>query len=192
MHLHRSIRPLAAAAAGLLLLAGCGDDDSAGTDEDVTVEDVTEEPGLDFNALGEVVTDGDQYLGQEVMVSGEVTAQVDDRVFHIASEPGTNGLLIVSEQPIVDRLDSDDVVEVVGTVREVSPSTFETEFGLPFDDDYDSFGGRHAILATSVEVVGQADDEVDAPAEGDDESELDDDEEISDLGEDEDIGDVES
>ena len=190
MYLPRSARTLAAAAAGLLLLAACGDDDSAGTEEDVTVEDVTEEPGLDFNSLGEVVADGDQYLGQEVTVSGEVTAQINDRVFHIASEPGTNGLLIVSEEPIVDRLDSDDVVEVTGTVREVSASTFETEFGMPYDEDYDSLGGRHAILATSVEVVGQADDEIDAPAEGGDGSELDEDEEVEDFGEDDGTGDL--
>lgn len=164
MHLPRPARALAAAAASLLLLAGCGDDDSAGTDEDVSVEDVTEEPGLDYGPLGEVVEDGDQFLGEEVTVSGEVTAQVDDRVFHIASEPGTNGLLIVSEEPIVDRLDSNAVVEVTGTVRELSASTFETEFGLPYDEDYDSFGGRHAILATDVEIVGTVDDEIDGPA----------------------------
>ena len=162
MPLPRTVRPLAAAAAGLLLLAGCGDDD---TGDDVSIEDVTEEPGLDYGPLGEVVADGDQFLGEEVTVMGEVTAQVDDRVFHIAGESDSAGLLIVSEQPIVDELDSDDVVEVTGTVREMDPSTFETEFGVPYDDDYDSFGGRHAVLATNVEVQGQADDEVDGPAE---------------------------
>lgn len=163
MRFPRPLRPLAAAAAGVVLFAGCGDDDSAGPEEDVSVEDVTEEPGLDYGPLGQVVEDGDQYLGQEVTVSGEVTAQVDDRVFHIASEPPTHGLLIVSEEPIVDRLDRDTAVRVTGTVRELAASTFETEFGLSYDEDYDSFGGRHAILATDVEIIGSVDDEIDGP-----------------------------
>ena len=163
MTLHPSARPLAAAAAGLLLLTGCGGDDSAGGEDGVSVQDVTEQPGLDYDAMGDVVADGDQYIGQEVMVSGEVSAQINDRMFHIASEPGSNGLLVVSEEPIVGRLETDTVVEVVGTVREVDPSTFETEFGLPYDEDYDSFGGRHAILASSVEIVGAVDDEIDGP-----------------------------
>lgn len=163
MDLRPIVRPLLAAATGLLLLAGCGGADSDGGADGVAIEDVTEKPGLDYGPLGEVVADGDRFLGQTVTVSGEVTAQVDDRVFHIAGESGADGLLVISEQPVVEDLDSDDVVEVVGTVRERASSTFETEFGIPYDDDYDSFGGRHAVLATSVEVIGQAEDEVDAP-----------------------------
>lgn len=159
------IRPLLVATT-LLSLTGCGDDPAPG-EGDVTVEDVTENPGLDYGPLGEVVADGDRFLGQEVTLRGEVTAQVDDRVFHIAGEDGTAGLLIASAEPVVDRLDSNDIVEVVGTVREVEPSTFETEFGVPYDDDYDSFGGRHAIFATSVRVVGQAEDEIDGPTDDD-------------------------
>lgn len=160
MPLPRSTRPIAAATvAALLLLAGCGDDD--GGAEDLGVEGLTEEPGLDYNELGEVIEGGDQYVGQEVTVTGEVTAQINDRVFHIGSEPGTSGLLVVSDEPIVDRLDSDTVVEVTGTLREVDPTSFETEFGVPYEADYENFGGRHAILATSVEIVGQADDEID-------------------------------
>ncbi len=158
MPLPRTARPLAAAAAGLLLLAGCGDDD---TGDDVSIEDVTEEPGLDYGPLGQVVEGGDQYVGQEVTVTGEVTAQIDDRVFHIAAEPDTDGLLIVSQEPIVDELDSDDVVEVTGTLREKNADSFEEEFGMPYDDAFADLRGRHAIDATSVEVVGQADDPID-------------------------------
>lgn len=148
----------------LLFAAACGDDDGDG---DITVADVTENPGLDYGPLGDVVTDGDRFLGQEVTVNGEVTARVDDRVFHIAGEDGSAGLLIVSDQPVVEELDSDDIVEVVGTVREVEPSTFEVEFGVPYDEDYDSFGGRHAIFASSVRVVGEAEDEIDGPVDDD-------------------------
>lgn len=124
-------------------------------------------------------------------MSGEVTAQVNDRVFHIASERATSGLLVVSEEPIVDRLDSDTVVQVTDILREVAPSTFETEFGIPYDEDYDSFGGRHAVLAASVEIVGQVDDEIDGPddVEG---PELEEDDEIEDLVEDPDVGDAAS
>lgn len=157
MMLFRLARPLAAAA-GLLLLAGCGDDD---TTDDVSIEDVTENEGLDYGPLGQVVEDGDQLLGEEVTVTGEVTAQIDDRVFHIADEAGTDGLLIVSQEPIVDELDSDDVVEVTGTVREANPDTFESDFDMAYQDTYSDFGGRHAIDATSVEVVRQADDPID-------------------------------
>jgi hypothetical protein len=159
MPLPRTARPLAAAAAGLLLLAGCGNDDDAG--DDVSIEDVTEEPGLDYGPLGQVVEGGDQYLGEEVTVTGEVTAQIDDRVFHIAAEPDTDGLLIVSQEPIVDELDSGDVVEVTGTVREKNADSFEEDFGMAYDEGYTDHRGRHAIDATSIEVVGEADDPID-------------------------------
>ncbi|HSP03488.1 MAG TPA: hypothetical protein VLR27_08310 [Acidimicrobiales bacterium] len=159
MPLPRTVRPLAAAAASLLLLAGCGDDDDTG--DDVSIEDVTEEPGLDYGPLGQIVEGGDQYIGEEVTVTGEVTAQIDDRVFHIAAEPDTDGLLIVSQEPIVDELDSDDVVEVTGIVREKDADSFEGDFGMTYDERYTDFRGRHAIDATSVEVVGQADDPID-------------------------------
>lgn len=150
-----AVRSIAAIALGMVVLAGCGDDgDSTGPEEGVTVEDVMEEPGLDYDFDGDGQPDADEHLGEEVTVSGEVSAQVDDRVFHVAGEPGTAGLLVVSDEPIVDRLDSDDVVRVTGTVREVAPSTFERELGVPYDEDYDSFGGRHAVFATSVEVIG--------------------------------------
>ena len=159
MPLPRTARPLAAAAAGLLLLAGCGDDDDTG--EDVSIEDVTEEPGLDYGPLGQVVEGGDQYIGEEVTLTGEVTAQVDDRVFHIAAEAGTDGLLVVSQEPIVDELDSDDVVEVTGTVREKDADSFEDDFGMPFDEALSDLRSRHVLDATSVEVVRQADDPID-------------------------------
>ena len=159
MPLPRTARPLAAAAAGLLLLAGCGDDDDTG--DDVSIEDVTEEPGLDYGPLGQVIEGGDQYIGEEVTVTGEVTAQVNDRVFHIAAEPDTDGLLIVSQEPIVDELDSDDVVEVTGTVREKDADSFEEEFDMPYDEAFTDLRGRHAIDATSVEVVRQAEDPID-------------------------------
>ena len=158
-----ALRSLAVAAASLLFVAGCGDDDSAGSDDGATVEDITENPGLDYDFDGDGVADGDQFLGEEVTVSGEVSAQINDRVFHIAGVDGTSGLLVVSEEPVVDQLEGTDVVEVTGTVREVSPSTFETEFGMPYDPDYDSFGGRHALLATSVSVEGEVEDDSDEP-----------------------------
>lgn len=154
MRVATSARPLAAAVAGVLLLSACGDDD--GGRDGVAIEDVTEREGFDYGPLGEVVEDGDQLVGQTVTVSGEVSAQINDRVFHIAAEEGTDGLLIVSEQPVVDQLDSNDVVEVTGTVREVDPSTFEEEFSVPYVEDYEAFDTRHGILATSVEVIAQA------------------------------------
>jgi uncharacterized protein YdeI (BOF family) len=117
MKLPPAARPFAAGAAGLLVVAGCGNDDVA--TEDATIEDVTENEGLDYGPLGQVIEDGDQYVGEEVTVTGEITAQVDDRVFHIAAQAGTDGLLVVSREPMGDELDSDDVVQVTGTVREL-------------------------------------------------------------------------
>jgi hypothetical protein len=58
----------------------------------------------------------------------------------------------------VPALEGNDVVQVTGTVRDVDRDTFETEFGIPWDDDFGGFGTRHAIVATSVDVIGQIDE----------------------------------
>lgn len=186
MRLPSALRSLAVGAASLALLAGCGDDDSAGPADDATVEDITENPGLDYDFDGDGTADGDQYLGREVTVSGEVSAQINDRVFHIAGVDGGRGLLVISDEPIVGDLEGTDVVEVTGTVREVSAASFEASFGMPYDPEYESYGGRHAVLATDVSVVGEVENDSDEPVTGgqgqDDADEVNDD--VGDEGED--------
>lgn len=156
---------VAAGAAALSLLAGCGDD-SAGPDEAVTVEDVVEDdPATDAEQnvflVDALRPNADQYVGEVVTVSGEVTAQINDTIFHIASDPGGDGLLILSDTPIVDQLDSDDVVRVTGTVIEVTQDTFEDAGGVRTDAEFDIVKERHAIEATDIEVIGQVEDEID-------------------------------
>lgn len=150
------LRPVAAGAVALaLLLGGCGDDGSAGPNEGVTLDDVTEEDGLDFDTGEGEPDDADAYVGEEVTVSGEVAARINDTTFHIGDESVDDSLLVFADEAIIPELSSNDIVQVTGTVREVDRDTFETEFGIPWDDEYAGVGSRHAVIATEVEVIGE-------------------------------------
>lgn len=133
MRTHRPVRLAAALLAAGLVVGACDDDE-------VTVDDVTEEPGIPPEIEGFDIDGADQYLGQEVTVEGEVRAQIDDRTFHIEDDGG-NDLLIYSEEPVVDELGEDTVVRVTGTVVEV-------------EVDEDDFGTRHALEDSTVEIIG--------------------------------------
>lgn len=121
--------------AASLVLASCGDDD-------VTVADVTEEPGIPPEMESYDIDGADQYLGQRVTVESEVSGQIDERTFYIEDDGG-NGLLIYANEPIVDQLDEDTIVRVTGTVVEV-------------DLEDEQFGSRHALEDSDVEIIGSA------------------------------------
>lgn len=163
------------AAAGALLLGACGDDDSAGPDAGVTVEDLEDlesrvgvledriagfEDDADFGADDDA-SDQNDLLGQTVTVSAEVTRVVDDHSFVLSGEGpdlpefedfGANigeGVLVVStDAPAVS---AGDVVQVVGEVRQFTLTGFENDLGIDLDDDlYIRFQQQVALLADQV------------------------------------------
>jgi hypothetical protein len=96
---------VAGAAAVGALVAGCGDDRSAGPERGVTVDEVQE---------NQYFYEG-EYLGQVVTVSGAVTKTISNRTFEIDGEDyGEDSLLVITAEPVA--VAEGDVLRVTGTV----------------------------------------------------------------------------
>lgn len=101
------------------------DDESAGPNTGVSVQDVVE--------------DAEDYLGEQVTVSGEVGevefrtggAEPGRTAFTIGDDAFGTNLLVVEPGAVRGFLDEDSVVQVTGTVRRFDPE----RFGDAFDDD---------------------------------------------------------
>lgn len=161
-----SVRKRAAAAPIALVaavaLTGCGDD-SAGPEQGTDVEDVAEaEP--DENDMP-----GDDLLGQDVTVSGEITEVVADDAFWL----GAGGGLFDEGAPVVSTsgdftefgiddpeglVESDTILQVTGTVEEFVLLDFEEEWGVDLEDDaYEDLEGEAVIVAEDVSTLAGED-----------------------------------
>ena len=110
-------------------------------------------------------TDPESYLGQEVTISAEVselytTTDVGSS-FRIAGESG-EPISVISASP-VEEIDSNDVVQVSGTVQQVNRDTFEEDFGIVDEDLFDDVDGFYAdeegqlaIAADQIRVTQEA------------------------------------
>lgn len=151
-----------------VFVAACGDD-GAGPEEGVTVEDLTTDddypdglgPGLGDSEGDDFYIDAAEYVGEEVTVSGEIVAQINDRVFHIAAEnqpdpdisPGGVPSLLVIGPPM--ELDADDIVQVSGTVVIVDRDTLHAASEDIAEDDISFLIDKPAIVAETVEVLDE-------------------------------------
>ncbi len=165
-------------------LVACSDDDSAGPDVGVTVEDLQELEGRvgalesdfgvfeqDLASMGEAGVENElgeeTLLGQTVTVSGAVTTILDQSSFVMSgdeSDPvefaplvSTDGVLIVS--PDTSALVEGEVVQVVGEVAQFEILTFEEGLGVDLDDElYASWEGQVALIAQSMNSTVPAED----------------------------------
>jgi len=142
-----------------LALWAWADDDTAGPETGVTLNEIVDEPG--------------SYYGQTVTVSGEIgeMTPLQDEFGDVAGGPeGSEGaaftlggdslgeqLLVVNADGATSRLSEDGVVQVTGTVRRFNADGFNQAFGATgangwFDGGfYDGWDGRPAIVAQSVD-----------------------------------------
>jgi hypothetical protein len=99
-------RLVATAVLAAAVLGACGtEDDTAGPEQGVTVEEI-QEPQYFYEG---------EYLGQEVTVSAAVTAVIDPRSFELAGEDyGADSLLVMTSAPAA--VQEGQVVRVTGTV----------------------------------------------------------------------------
>lgn len=110
---------VAAAAAALLTAtaAGCSED-TAGPETGADVEDVTEE-----DYFG-----SDDFVGETVTLSAEVTDVLSPRSFELAGDDwGDDSLLVLTQQQA--DVQEGDVIQVTGTVEE----------GFTYDDNVDPY-----------------------------------------------------
>lgn len=134
---------LAAIAAALWLWLA-SDDESAGPDVGVSVDDVAEDRFSDF------------LIGEEVTLSGEIVAFLDERAFWIGGDGFLgDSVLIVTEAPVVG-LEEETVVEAHGVVADFESTGISDE--LDSDEttvgaDFGPYEEQNVLLATHVEVI---------------------------------------
>ncbi len=141
---------MAPAAVVALVAAGCSDDDSAGPEVSVAVDDIVDEDtdlgrGIDDEPYGSL-------LGQQVTVSGDVLTIDDTTAFEIAGDQG--GLLVLYPTGLADDVDDGTLVQVSGIVQRVNIDTFDTDFGSVWDNSlYSGYVDRLAVAADEVIVL---------------------------------------
>ncbi|GAA2176909.1 hypothetical protein GCM10009784_25420 [Arthrobacter parietis] len=130
-------------------------------DELIDEEDVAEEadPALepyDGAYDQDFYDDAENYVGQEVTVSADVTATLTDDSFVIAGGPDTtvDPLLVIEEQEIPP-LDVGQAVKLTGTVEQAfDVAAVEEEFGIDLEDElFADYVGDPYLAVTSAEIL---------------------------------------
>ncbi len=139
--------------AGILLWAWlANDDDSAGPERGVTVEDVADADAFDDDGFA------DGLLGQQVTVSGNVSDMLAHNAIRLGGEDfGGDGILVIQ---VTDRgITEDDNVRVTGTVREFDAAAFDREFGtVEYNGvEYDPWRHENLLVASTVTKLSSGD-----------------------------------
>jgi hypothetical protein len=146
-------------AAGALLLTGCADDAPA-PGEDVTVEDIAE-AGVDE---GDDVGDDSALAERVVTVEGQVRAVLDPGAF-LVGDPGVLEPSVLVMSPSTDfselgvdvtdlLVEQETLVEVTGTLRELSLGQFQEDYDIPYDEDvFEEYAGEAVIVAERLVLV---------------------------------------
>jgi len=134
------------------------DDDSAGPDTGVTLNEIADEPG--------------QHIGRTVTISGEVEsvepdglvggdASVRPRAFAIGGDAlGEQVLVVPSGGLTAAGVDEGDIVQVTGTVRRFSAEEFQDDFDIDFGAGlFGDFEARPAIVAAAIDPTVPTGDE---------------------------------
>jgi hypothetical protein len=113
----------------------------------VTLDDITENP--------------ETYFGQTVTVEGGIDEVRSEQAFTIASSTlvDANEVLVVSAtgQAFDAALEAEQPVRVTGELREFVLAEIERDFDLTLDPELEAeFEGQPVIVASSVEVIGDA------------------------------------
>ena len=144
----RLARVLGTLSSLVMIAAACGDDDdSAGPEVGVDVDDLADGPDL-----------GDPLApleGSEVQVSGEVSEVYESDAFEIAGPDGS--ALVIPSSAVPEGLEEGALVQADGTVRLVVVDAFEDDFGVVYNDLYTDFVERYALAADNL-VVLEGDD----------------------------------
>ncbi len=142
-----------------LLFVACAE--TAGPDQATDVEDVPQQDQPEAFDETRFFENPDEFLGQEVTVSGEVTEVLRPRAFRLSRVGGgeTSLLVVGAEEANVAR---GQVVRVTGTVLRFDVPNWVRDFGqdvgVDFNDPvFQQFAGRASIVAQSVTVIEGAD-----------------------------------
>lgn len=128
------------------------DDESAGPERGVTVEDVAEPDAFKNDGFA------DSLVGQQITVSGNVSAMVGQNAIRLGGEDfGGDGILVI--QVTASGITENDDVRVTGTVRDFDAAAFEREFGTDIygDDLYNLWDDENVLIASNVTKLSTGD-----------------------------------
>lgn len=128
------------------------DDDSAGPERGVTVEDVAASDAFDGDGFA------DSLLGQQVTVSGNVSEMVGQNAIQLGAEDfGGDGILVM--QVTASGISEGDDVRVTGTVRNFDAAAFKREFGTDISGrvGYDPWLHENVLVASNVTQLNRGD-----------------------------------
>ncbi len=138
---------VAVGALAMVVVVGCGDDrlpPPAPIDEEVDVLDA--EPQL----YGDLFRDPARFIGEEVVVSGEVIEVLTSSIFRLAGPLEGESILVVRASP--DEVVEDHVVKVTGRVDDLDILFLERELGRDLDDEVlTPFEGEAVIAGVAVD-----------------------------------------
>ncbi len=132
------------------------DDDSAGPERGVTVENIAETEAFDDDGFA------GNLIGQQVTVSGEVSEIVGTNAIRLGGDDfGGDGILVIQVSGAGSTITEDEAVRVTGTVRDFDAAAFEREFGTDVyeDDIYDPWEDENVLVASSVTELNTSDDD---------------------------------
>ncbi|MDQ4132721.1 MAG: hypothetical protein M3179_05815 [Actinomycetota bacterium] len=127
-------------------------DDSAGPERGVAVDDVAESDALDEDGFT------DSWVGQQVTVSGNVSEMVGQNAIRLGGDDfGGDGILVI--EVTASGITEDDDVRVTGTVRDFDAAAFERELGTDVyeDDLYDRWEDEVVLVASNVTELSNGD-----------------------------------
>ncbi len=128
------------------------DDDSAGGERGVTVEDIAESDAFADDGFA------GRLIGQQVTVSGNVSEMVGRNAIRLGGDDfGGDGILVI--QVSAPGITEADDVRVTGTVRRFDVAAFEREFGTDLyeDDLYDPWVDESVLVASKVTELNDSD-----------------------------------
>ena len=144
-----------------LLLASCGEEQG---EQQQTQEEDGESAGPNVAvSISDITADPSEYYGERVTVSGLVTDKLDSNSFAIGGDDlfGDQALPVVSAEPL-DQVVQDsglleesdgDVVQVTGTVRDLSDINDDEVASDLSDDVFSIFEDQAALVADTAVVT---------------------------------------
>ncbi|RZU31549.1 hypothetical protein [Blastococcus saxobsidens] len=150
---------MAVATAGTVVLAGCGDDETA-TDPELEEEvaDVRGSEDLADPYTGvydeQFAEDIEAYHGQEVTLRGDVGEVLGPSTFTLTAPGGEDvtPLLVVSEQPVEDLTAGGQVTVAATPQDDFDPAEVGSEFDLELGDEaYEEWDGDTYVTAVEVQ-----------------------------------------
>lgn len=123
------------------------DDDSAGPERGVTVEQIADSDAFDDDGFS------NSLVGRQVTVSGNVSDIVGRNALRLGGDDfGGDGILVIQASGAGAGITEGDNVRVTGTVRDYEAAAFNRELGSDaFDDNlYNPWVEENVLVASTV------------------------------------------